>query len=186
MDFAPMVRIKCWANPGSYGFAKSMRTRWRNRFMQYKPSNALKKTLFVMSMVSAILTASSGLGLAGDTVEVKLMNKGADRYMVFEPEIVRIKLGDSVKFVAADKGHNAVSIRGVIPEGAQPFAGKINEEFVVTPAVPGVYGFRCDPHFTLGMVGIIVVGEPTNLETAKAVKLPGKAGDVMTRLLGSL
>ena len=32
----------------------------------------------------------------------------------------------------------------------------------------------------------IIVGEPTNLDAAKQAKLPGKAGEVMTKLLGSL
>lgn len=139
-----------------------------------------------MALAVAILIGGSSASIAGDTVEIKMLNKGADRYMVFEPEIVRIKPGDSIKFVAADKGHNAVSIKELTPADAQPFRGKINEELTVALSTPGLYGFRCDPHYTLGLVGVVVVGEPTNLETAKAVKLPGKAGEVMTRLLGSL
>jgi len=115
-----------------------------------------------------------------------MLNKGADRYMVFEPEMVKINPGDTIKFVAADRGHNAVTIKGLLPPGAEPFRGKINEELAVTLSTPGVYGFRCDPHYTLGMVGVVVVGEPTNLEAAKQAKLPGKAGEVMTKLLGSI
>ena len=58
--------------------------------------------------------------MAGETVEIKMLNKGADRYMVFEPEVVRIKPGDTIKFVAADKGHNAVTIKELLPSGAEP------------------------------------------------------------------
>lgn len=137
-----------------------------------------------LALASSIIC--SGLSMAGETVEIKMLNKGADRYMVFEPEVVRIKPGDAVKFIAADKGHNAVAIKELLPPGAEAFRGKINEELTVTPSTPGVYGFRCDPHYTLGMVGVIVVGEPTNLDAAKQAKLPGKAGEVMTKLLGSL
>lgn len=137
-------------------------------------------------MALAVSIAGSSLSLAGETVEIKMLNKGADRYMVFEPEVVRIKPGDTIKFVAADKGHNAVTIKELIPTGAEPFRGKINEELAITLSTPGVYGFRCDPHYTLGMVGVVVVGEPANLDAAKQAKLPGKAGEVMTRLLGTL
>lgn len=142
--------------------------------------------LAAMTAAFAVSIASAEIAMAAETVEIKMLNKGAGHYMAFEPELVRIKPGDTVKFVMTDKGHNAVSIQGMIPEGAEPFKSKINEEIAVTPTVPGVYGFRCDPHLTLGMVGVIVVGEPANLDKAKAVKLPGKAGEVMTGLLGRL
>lgn len=139
-----------------------------------------------MALAVAILTGGSSASMAGDTIEIKMLNKGADRYMEFEPEVVRINPGDTIKFIAADKGHNAVSIKELLPAGAEPFRGKINEELAVTLSTPGVYGLRCDPHYTLGMVGVVVVGEPTNLDAAKQAKLPGKAGDVMAKLLGSL
>lgn len=144
------------------------------------------RALWAATLALAVSIAGSSLSMAGETVEIKMLNKGADRYMVFEPEIVRIKPGDTIKFVAADKGHNAVTIKELIPTGAEPFRGKINEELAITLSTPGVYGFRCDPHYTLGMVGVVVVGEPTNLDAAKQAKLPGKAGEVMTRLLGTL
>ncbi|RNJ50891.1 pseudoazurin [Methylocystis hirsuta] len=138
------------------------------------------------ALALAILIGWSRPSMAGETVEIKMLNKGADRYMVFEPEVVRINPGDTIKFVAADKGHNAVTIKELLPSGAEPFRGKINEELAITLSTPGVYGFRCDPHYTLGMVGVVIVGEPTNLDAAKQAKLPGKAGEVMTKLLGSL
>lgn len=146
------------------------------------PHRALRAT----TLAFAVSIAGSSLSMAGETVEIKMLNKGADRYMVFEPEVVRIKPGDTIKFVAADKGHNAVTIKELLPTGAEPFRGKINEELAITLSTPGVYGFRCDPHYTLGMVGVVVVGEPANLDAAKQAKLPGKAGEVMTRLLGTL
>jgi len=145
-----------------------------------------RRALGAAALALAISIAGSSLSTAGETVEIKMLNKGADRYMVFEPEIVRIKPGDTVKFIAADKGHNAVTIKELLPSGAEPFRGKINEELAITLSTPGVYGFRCDPHYTLGMVGVVVVGEPANLDAAKQAKLPGKAGEVMTRLLGTL
>lgn len=144
------------------------------------------RALRAATLALAVSIAGSNLSMAGETVEIKMLNKGADRYMVFEPEVVRIKPGDTIKFVAADKGHNAVTIKELIPTGAEPFRGKINEELAITLSTPGVYGFRCDPHYTLGMVGVVVVGEPANLDAAKQAKLPGKAGEVMTRLLGTL
>ena len=114
--------------------------------------------------------------------EIKMLNKGAAGSMVFEPAIVKIAPGDTVHFVAVDKGHDAVSIEGMIPEGAEPFEGKLNEDLTVTLTVPGVYGYKCKPHYGLGMVGVIVVGDPVNLDAVKAVKQTGKAKKVFEAL----
>src|SRR3546814_17407119 len=67
----------------------------------------------------------------------------SDLMMVFEPAFVKAESGDTVRFVAVDKGHNAESIAGMLPEGAEPFAGKFHQEITVTLAQPGVYGYRC-------------------------------------------
>ena len=94
-----------------------------------------------------------------ETVEVQMLNKGEVGTMVFEPSFVQIAPGDTVKFVATDKSHNAESIEGMIPEGAAEFKGKINEEIEVTLDVPGYYGVKCNPHFAMGMVMTIEVGD---------------------------
>ena len=45
------------------------------------------------------------------------------------------------------------------PEGAPSFTGKINEEIEVAFEQPGLYGVRCMPHYTMGMVMLIRVGD---------------------------
>ena len=72
--------------------------------------------LAAMSAAFAVSIASAEIGMAAEMVEIKMLNKGAGHYMAFEPELVRIKPGDTIKFVMTDKGHNAVSIQGMIPE----------------------------------------------------------------------
>ncbi len=74
---------------------------------------------------------------------------------------------------AGRQGPQCRGHQGHASEGAEPFKGKTNEELVVTFTVPGAYGVKCLPHFAMGMVGLIVVGDaPANLEALKAVKLP--------------
>lgn len=108
--------------------------------------------------------------------EVQMLNKGEAGAMVFEPAFLQIEAGDTVKFIPTDKGHNAETIKGMFPQGGNEFKGKINEEFSVTFDVEGAYGYKCLPHFAMGMVGMIVVGDaPANLEEFQAVKTPPKA-----------
>lgn len=46
----------------------------------------------------------------------------------------------------------------------------------MTLTVEGVYGYICSPHYEMGMVGVIVVGDPSvNLEAARKVRQQGDA-----------
>ena len=117
--------------------------------------------------------------------EVKMLNKGPDNQaMVFDPPFLKVQPGDTVKFVPTDKGHDAETIPGLLPGGATPFKGKLSQEISVTFEKPGLYGYRCVPHFGMGMVGLIEVGGDTaNLEAVKQAKLPPLATKRMTALL---
>ena len=133
---------------------------------------------------AAVLMTVAGTAFA--EVEVKMLNKGAEGAMVFEPALVKIAPGDTVKFVATDKGHNAETIKGMLPADATAFLGKNGEDVAVTFDRPGVYGVKCLPHYGMGMVAMVVVGTPTNLDEAKAVPQVGKAKQVMARLFEKL
>jgi len=139
----------------------------------------------VMSLAAFAVLMSASMALAAE-VEVKMLNKGAEGLMVFEPALVKIEPGDTVKFVASDKSHNAESIKSMLPEGAAPFAGKMNEDVVVTFDKAGVYGVKCMPHYAMGMVALIVVGKPDNLDAAKAAPQSGKAKQVFAALFDRL
>jgi len=137
--------------------------------------------------LGAFLVAAMLPGYAGAAeIEVKMLNKGTEGVMVFEPALVKIEPGDSIKFVATDKGHNAETIKGMLPDGVTPFAGKINEEVVVTFERPGIYGYKCAPHYGMGMVGMVVVGTPENADQAKAVVHPGRAKQIFAKLFDNL
>ena len=119
-------------------------------------------------------------------VEVKMLNKGAEGAMVFEPALVKIAPGDTVHFVAVDKGHDVLSIDGMIPDGATPFVGELGKDLTVTFTVPGVYGYKCKPHYGMGMIGLVIVGDPVNLDAVKAVKQTGLAKKRFAALFAGL
>ena len=91
--------------------------------------------------------------------EVKMLNRNDQGSMIYEPQFLRIAPGDSIKFLPTQPGHNAATIEGMLPEGAEPFRSKINQEFEVTLDVPGTYGIKCSPHFAMGMVMLVQVGD---------------------------
>jgi pseudoazurin len=135
-------------------------------------------------IAGGMILGATGVGAA--EIEVKMLNKGANGMMTFEPTMVKAAVGDVVHFVAADKGHNAESIEGMLPEGIEPFAGKLNEGLTITIEKPGIYGFRCKPHYGMGMVGMIVVGDASNEDAAKAVQHPGMAKKLFAKLFEEL
>lgn len=106
----------------------------------------------------ALSVALSGAAVAED-FEVKMLNRGEAGTMIFEPSFLQIAPGDTVRFIAEDRGHNAESIPEMTPEGGTAFEGKINEEIDVTFDSEGLYGVRCKPHYAMGMVMTIAVGE---------------------------
>jgi pseudoazurin len=108
-------------------------------------------------------------------IEVKMLNKGAKGTMVFEPDFVKAQPGDSIHFVATDKGHDAESIDGMVPEGATPFVGEMGKDITVKLDKEGFYGVRCKPHFGMGMVMLVEVGKGANADAAKGAKMPPKA-----------
>ena len=120
---------------------------------------------------AAMLLLGATAGAHATEVSIKTLNSGPGGTMVFDPAFVKIQPGDTVRFVPADKGHNAELIKGMAPEGAPTFKTVVGKEETVTFEKPGLYGFKCSPHYIMGMVGLIEVGDkPENLEAAKAVQ----------------
>lgn len=88
-----------------------------------------------------------------------MLNRNDQGPMIYEPQHLTIAPGDTVRFLPTQPGHNAATIDGMIPKGAEPWKSKINQEFEVTLTVPGRYGIKCSPHYAMGMVMVIDVGE---------------------------
>jgi pseudoazurin len=110
--------------------------------------------------------------------QVKMLNKGANgEKMVFEPMLLRIKPGDKVRFIPVDKGHMSQTISSGIPEGADEFASKVNQAYTQTFTTAGAHAIKCKPHFTMGMIGMIVVGgNPQNISQMENLKIKGNKG----------
>jgi pseudoazurin len=140
-------------------------------------------------MVTAVVAVLlfTAMPAAAANFEVHMLNKGEAGAMVFEPALTKVAVGDTVTFIPTDKGHDAETIPEILPDGAEKFKGKMGQEIVVTFTVPGAYGVKCAPHFSMGMVALIVVGDaPANLEQAKTAKMPKKARERMDAAIAAL
>lgn len=105
------------------------------------------------------------LATHAETHQVKMLNRGAAGAMVYEPDFLKIRPGDTVKFRATTSGHDAASIPEMTPAGATTFKGRINEEIEVTFTEKGFYGIKCLPHYAMGMIMLIQVGDEADPRT---------------------
>lgn len=121
---------------------------------------------------------------------VEMWNKDPDdkkRKMVFSQEIVTIEPGQSITWIATDKGHNVEFIDG--PDGAKlAKKSKLSKDVTLSFDTPGVYVYVCSPHASMGMIGIVVVGELTQegVDAIKDAKLKGKSKKKFAALLAEL
>jgi pseudoazurin len=122
----------------------------------------------------------------GDEIEVKSLNRSSTGSFVFSPDFVRIKPSDVINFVASDKGHQVYSVPGMIPEGAEPFDAKMSQDIKVTFTESGVYVIACRPHMIMGMIGVVLVGNPINIDKLDPSSLPANARTKLEPLLEPL
>ena len=87
------------------------------------------RTIATAALVAFALSATA----AAEIHEVEMRNtvtrNGEVELMVFEPPFLRVKVGDTVRFVPTDPGHNAQS--SFVPEGANEWGSAIDETLEV-------------------------------------------------------
>ena len=136
---------------------------------------SITRNLFFIMVLLSTLFSTATMATESHTI-----NAEARRFVA---DILYIQPGDSVGWINMTS-HNTVSIEGLIPEGAEPWRSELGENLQLILEVEGVYAYVCEPHLGFGMVGLIVVGEPTNLEAVRAASL--KLEGPYRRILGKL
>ena len=147
--------------------------------------------VLVAIFCSSYSVANSADCEGGKVHEIKMLNKSKTdpkMKMVFEPSFVLAAAGDCIKFIPTSKGHNAETIKKMIPKGAKKFKSKMNKELIVQLDVEGLYGIKCKPHYQMGMIALIQVGEVSEdvIKEAAKVKQRGKAEDRFKLLFAGL
>lgn len=113
---------------------------------------------FLFTFIAFILL---NLNLANAKIyQVKMLNKKNYENMIFDPNFLKVELGDEVEFVPTDKGHNSRAI--LVPKGAEKWQSKTDEIITVKFIKKGLYFYECQNHGIMGMVGLIQVGNDTS------------------------
>ena len=106
--------------------------------------------------------------------------------MVYSQDVVNIEVGDTVKWLPKDGGHNVEFIAG--PDSFEiPPKSYINREVSIKFDIPGIYLYVCSPHSIMGMIGLIIVGNDTsNKEEIASYDIGGKGSKKLKTLLNGI
>ena len=119
-------------------------------------SFAKKLSLLIASFVfivgSFFMSASPA---AADTVTVKMGSDGGQ--LVFEPKVVTIKVGDTVKWVNNKAFPHNIVFDGHEELSHKKLAQKPKAELESTFNEAGEFAYYCSPHRGAGMAGKVVV-----------------------------
>ena len=133
-----------------------------------------------------IITLWFGVAYSGE-VEVEMLNKLNNEYMVYSKKIVKINAGDTVFWKSVNPGHNVEFIKGAVPDGVEAFKSKLSKDVKYKFEIPGIYAYWCTPHKSLGMIGFIIVGNDlSNLGEISNVKYFGKSKKIAEQLIEKL
>ena len=136
-------------------------------------------------LMTAALLVGSTVPAFAETIEIQLLNENeAGDRMVFSQELIRAEVGDVIRFIATDRSHNAQSVRDALPEGQEAFKGRMNQdvEYIVTEA--GLTAVVCQPHESMGMVALIVVGDDlSNAQDILDARIRGAGNDKIVALI---
>ncbi|MFM7602169.1 MAG: plastocyanin [Pseudanabaena sp.] len=111
---------------------------------------AIASLLFVVG--SLFITASPA---SADTVTVKMGSDGGQ--LVFEPKVVTIKAGDTVKWVNNKAFPHNIVFDGHEELSHKKLAQKPKAELESTFNEAGEFAYYCSPHRGAGMAGKVIV-----------------------------
>ena len=120
-----------------------------------------------------------------ETIEIDMLNKLEKEKMVYSIKIARVDIGDTIIWKSVDKGHNVEFVE--MPNGVEKFKSKLSKDAEYKFDIPGIYLYVCTPHKSMGMIGLVVVGDDvSNLDNIKKAKMKGKSKKIFKELLKEL
>ena len=105
---------------------------------------------------------------------IEMLNKRGKEKMLYGQDVVKIEVGQTITWKPDSKGHNVQFVS--VPEGVEKVKSKLSKEFSYTFEQEGAYLYVCTPHASMGMIGVVVVGDSdVNLDEVLDYKFRGKS-----------
>ena len=116
---------------------------------------------------------------------IEMLNKRGKDKMLYGQDVARIEVGQTITWTPDSKGHNVQFVS--VPEGVEKVKSKLSKEFSYTFEKEGAYLYVCTPHASMGMIGMVIVGESdVNLDEVLDYKFRGKSKKKFKKIVKSL
>ena len=116
---------------------------------------------------------------------IEMLNKRGKEKMLYGQDVAKVDVGQTITWTPDSKGHNVQFVS--VPEGVEKVKSKLSKEFSYTFEQEGVYLYVCTPHASMGMIGVVVVGESdVNLDEVLDYKFRGKSKKKFKKIVKSL
>ena len=116
---------------------------------------------------------------------IEMLNKRGKEKMLYGQDVTRVDIGQTITWTPDSKGHNVQFVS--VPEGVEKVKSKLSKEFSYTFEQEGVYLYVCTPHASMGMIGMVIVGESdVNLDEVLDYKFRGKSKKKFKKIVKSL
>ena len=114
---------------------------------------------------------------------VKMLNVGpsGSRFR-YDPMLSEIDVGGKILWKATTKGHN---VEFMVAPNDIKYKSKMHKSAGYTFTTPGIYTYKCTPHVSAGMIGVVVVGNDLSniTEAMDNVAYYGQAKDLIQQIL---
>ena len=116
---------------------------------------------------------------------IEMLNKRGKEKMLYGQDVARVEVGQTITWTPKSKGHNVQFVS--VPEGVEKVKSKLSKEFSYTFEQEGAYLYVCTPHASMGMIGMVIVGESdVNLDEVLDYKFRGKSKKKFKKIVKSL
>ena len=116
---------------------------------------------------------------------IEMLNKRGKEKMLYGQDVAKIDVGQTITWTPDSKGHNVQFVS--VPEGVEKVKSKLSKEFSYTFEQEGVYLYVCTPHASMGMIGMVIVGESdVKLDEVLDYKFRGKSKKKFKKIIKSL
>jgi pseudoazurin len=146
----------------------------------------MKKWLIYATLIASVAFARSA-NASETTVHIMNRDPKTNISFLYSPGVVRVAPGDTVNWVSTNTMHNVTFVSGGVPSGVPQFTSGFQTLISYKFSKPGIYFYKCGPHFALGMVGVVVVGnDRSNLAALSNLDLPMAAKQRLNSFVGEL
>jgi plastocyanin len=167
------------------GFQENADSKWSRRDTLYvqKTGGHMTRTARLIGITTSMLlfalapvTAQTSSATARHVVVVQLVQRDGPTPFAFEPAVVHVERGDTVRFTeAANVMHNVrfISLAPGAKLGAAtvgPYLMKLGDIYTIVidnRFTYGTYTYVCEPHQMIGMRGTMIVSEKTQAVSAR-------------------